>query len=161
MNNILFVCMGNICRSPSAKGFFDLHCQKRGLEAFYQSQSAGTHGWHAGQPPDKRSVREAKIWDVNISCDLSRKVQTEDFHTYHHILAMDRSNLDDLQALSPNSATAKLSLLLSYGDNGKQLDVPDPYFGGADGFDKVCQILNQACSDFLDTLETIRRDPTA
>ncbi len=157
MNNILFVCMGNICRSPTAKGFFDLHCRNRGLENVYGSESAGTHGWHVGQPPDPRSISAAAAWNVDISEDLSQQVGYEDFHRFDHILAMDNSNLGHLNTLDPGTGTARLSLLLSFGEATGGSDVPDPYFGGDAGFDTVCRILDQACSDFLDHLENIRQ----
>lgn len=152
--------MGNICRSPTAKGFFDLHCQKRGLHTIYYSESAGTHGWHAGQPPDARSVIAASGWDVDIGDDLSRQVGAEDFSRFEHIIAMDRSNLSDLDTYNPGNGIANLSLLLSFSDRISKVDVPDPYFGGNRGFETVCSILDRACSDFLDHLEANRRDMT-
>ncbi len=152
--------MGNICRSPVAKGFFDLHCKQRGLTAYYRSESAGTHGWHTGQPPDPRSVDAAAAWDVDISSDLSRKVGIHDYSSFAYIIAMDRSNLAQLSATDPGNGSAKLSLLLSFSESISITDVPDPYYGGVGGFDEVCSLLNQASSDFLDHLETIRHDQT-
>jgi len=153
--------MGNICRSPSAKGFFDLHCKKRGLDAHYNSESAGTHGWHTGQPPDPRSIGAATGWDVDISDDISRRVNLEDFENFDFIVAMDRSNLDELRLQNPGSANAELGLLLSFSDKTRGPDVPDPYYGGAGGFDEVCALLNDACSDFLDHLEILRNNKPA
>jgi len=153
--------MGNICRSPTAKGFFDLHCTNRGLETHYCSESAGTHGWHAGQPPDPRSISAAADWDVNISDDLSRKVHAEDYNNFDFIVAMDRSNLTELRTPGSASANAELGLLLSFSDKFQGSDVPDPYFGGERGFDDVCSMLNEACADFLDHLESIRNNQPA
>jgi protein-tyrosine phosphatase len=153
---ILFVCMGNICRSPSAKGFFDLHCQKHGLQDHYYSESAGTHGWHVGQPPDPRSIAAAAAWDIDISEDLSRRVSASDFERFSYIVAMDQSNLENLQAFNPATGTADLTLLLPFSTSLGYTDVPDPYFGGAGGFDDICSLLNTACSDFLQHLEDQR-----
>ena len=94
MINILFICMGNICRSPTAKGFFDLHCSQRQLAARYTSESAGTHGWHVGSSPDERSVAAAHSWDIDISTDYSRQIVAGDFDRFDYIIAMDRSNLE-------------------------------------------------------------------
>ena len=160
VQSVLFVCMGNICRSPTAKGFFDLHCKKRGLEAFYSCESAGTHGWHRGQPPDSRSISAAAAWGVDISSDLSRQVDREDYSKFDYILAMDRANLMKLSTQFHDTGRAELGLLLSFSGHISIADVPDPYFGGGSGFDEVCSLLNQASSDFLDHLESIRSNTT-
>jgi protein-tyrosine phosphatase len=148
--------MGNICRSPTAKGFFDLHCKKRGLMDHYYSESAGTHGWHVGQPPDSRSIAAASGWGTDISGDLSRQVDGTDFERFHYIIAMDSSNLEHLKAYDPGHGNARISLLLPFNENSDRTDVPDPYYGGAGGFEQVCKLIDSACSAFLDQLEAKR-----
>ena len=145
--------MGNICRSPSAKGFFDFHVTRRELQEKFLSESAGTHGWHTGCQPDRRSITAAARWGVDISHDVSRLIEAADFNQFDWILAMDSDNLRHMEHIQPTGSSARLQLLLELDPDAGRLDVPDPYYGGEQGFDKVCQILHQATARLLDQLE--------
>lgn len=158
---LLFVCLGNICRSPIAEGVFLHLCKARGLENKYQADSAGTGDWHLGQRPDPRSIEAAERQGVSLP-SLARLVQKSDFANFDLILAMDRSNHSNLLELFaiPNSDHAharlstKVQLMRDYDTTGgHSLDVPDPYYGTTADFDRVFQILHHSCSNLLDSLE--------
>lgn len=133
--SILFVCLGNICRSPLAEAAFRRNAAVAGLEALVDS--AGTGGWHAGSPPDGRAQAVAMKHGVDISGYRARQVTVADFTRFDHIFALDHSNLDDLLAIAPPDGTARVSLLLDVMPSRAGEGVADPYFGGADGFDKT------------------------
>jgi protein-tyrosine phosphatase len=149
---ILFVCLGNICRSPLGEGLMRAHLDRRGLDAS-GVDSAGTGAWHVGEPPDRRSVAVAKRHGVDLSRQRARQFVAEDFHRFERILAMDQSNYTAMAALCPDPLLReKLELLLSP-ERGGPADVPDPYYGGASGFDDVYDLVDQACSALADELE--------
>jgi protein-tyrosine phosphatase len=150
---ILFVCLGNICRSPIAEGLFIHLCKERGLANLYQVDSAGTGDWHIGQPPDKRSIAAAKKHGVHLP-GLCRQVKASDFLEFDVIIAMDRSNRADLLADCPPPFKDKVKLMSDYDPmKGKKLDVPDPYHGGPSEFNEVYDILLRSCTCLLDNLE--------
>lgn len=139
---ILMVCLGNICRSPLAEGIL----QSKLPAGDFIVDSAGTGNWHAGQGPDKRSVATAKERGLDISCQIARQIRVSDFTEFDHIYVMDSSNLRDVQKLAPNaSAKAKVKLMMDEIYPGEGVDVPDPYYGGPEGFDNVYDMLDQAC----------------
>lgn len=139
---ILMVCLGNICRSPLAEGIL----QSKLPADKFTVDSAGTGNWHAGQGPDHRSVATAKNRGLDISCQKARQIKQSDFTEFDHIYVMDSSNLRDVQQLAPNAlAKAKVKLMMDEIFPGKKIDVPDPYFGGPEGFDKVYDMLDEAC----------------
>lgn len=139
---ILMVCLGNICRSPLAEGILQ---SKLPAEKFVVD-SAGTGDWHAGQGPDKRSVLTAKNRGLDISCQKARQIKQSDFTEFDHIFVMDSSNLRDVTRLAPNpQAKAKVKLMMDEIFPGQNIDVPDPYYGGPEGFDKVYDMLDEAC----------------
>lgn len=139
---ILMVCLGNICRSPLAEGIL----QSKLPAGDFIVDSAGTGNWHAGQGPDKRSVATAKERGLDISCQIARQIRVSDFTEFDHIYVMDSSNLRDVQKLAPNtSAKAKVKLMMDEIYPGENIDVPDPYYGGPEGFDNVYDMLDQAC----------------
>jgi protein-tyrosine phosphatase len=154
---ILFVCMGNICRSPTAEGVMRGLLRAEGLERVVAIDSAGTGGWHAGDPPDSRAVAAARSRDIVVD-GAARQVTDEDFERYDLLLAMDRDNERDLLARAPDAqARAKVRLLREFdaasvaaGD----LDVPDPYYGGPHGFDRVLDLVEAACRGLLDEVRT-------
>lgn len=150
---ILFVCLGNICRSPIAEGIFAHKVRELGLEGRYQADSAGTGDWHVGQPPDRRAIAAAQKRGVALP-SLCRQVRPDDFRDFDLILAMDRNNLGDLEALCPAPMRGKIRLMRDY-DTGKDAgaDVPDPYYGGPYEFDQVYEMLNRCCSRLLADLE--------
>jgi protein-tyrosine phosphatase len=148
-SSILFVCLGTICRSPLAEGVFRTVAAERGLANLFVPDSAGTGGWHAGSPPDPRSIAVAARYGVDISGQSARKVDAGDFSRFDLILGMDRSNVQDLRRVAPQDAQARIHLYLDY-TLGTVRDVPDPYYGGADGFEKVYRMIREA-SEALST----------
>jgi protein-tyrosine phosphatase len=139
---ILMVCLGNICRSPLAEGIL----QSKLPEDKFIVDSAGTGNWHTGQQPDKRSILTAKNRGLDISCQKARQVKPSDFDEFDHIYVMDTSNLRDVTKLAPNDAgRAKVKLMMDEIFPGQKVDVPDPYYGGPEGFDKVYDMLDEAC----------------
>lgn len=149
MYNILFVCMGNICRSPSAEGFFTKALAESSHTGQVSVDSAGTHGWHVGHTPDARAVDVAEKFGVDISRLRARKVDSSDFQEYDLIVAMDRSNLDDLRRIQPQDSKASLTMMMDYHPEGHPAEVPDPYYGGMDGFNYMCELLEAATAGLL------------
>jgi protein-tyrosine phosphatase len=149
MKRVLFVCTGNICRSPTAEGVFRHMILEAGLGGAIESASAGTHGYHIGDPPDPRTMAAAKRRGFDLSAQRARKVKAEDFHTYDLILAMDREHFAHLESLRPNTARAEVKLFLDYHSERKHKDVPDPYYGGPDGFEDVLDMIEQATKNLL------------
>lgn len=129
---VLFVCLGNICRSPLAEAAFRREIARRGLTI--RIDSAGTGGWHAGHPPDPRAQRIARQKGVEIGGYRARQVVSSDFRSFSHILALDSRNLSDLKALQPSDATAKMGLLLDHVRGREGQSVADPYYGDEAGF---------------------------
>lgn len=150
---VLFVCLGNICRSPTAEGVFQALLADSDLAGRMEVDSAGTGAWHAGESPDPRSTRVAAQRGYRLS-GSARQVRPEDFARFDHIVAMDRSNLRRLRELAPSpEAARRLSLLRDHGPSaGRGQDVPDPYYGGPDGFDTVLDICEEGCRGLLERL---------
>ena len=150
---ILFVCLGNICRSPTAEGVMRDLVAEAGLDGDVEVDSAGTAGWHAGDRADRRSQDEARRRGLDLSSLRGRQVTAEDFATFDLLVAMDADNRDELLALAPDEAArAKVRLLREFDPASvanRQLDVPDPYYGGADGFAHVFDIVEAACRGLL------------
>jgi len=142
--SILFVCMGNICRSPTAEGVFRKLLEDEEGEFNITIDSAGTHAYHVGQSPDERAVSAALRRGIDISGQRARAVALEDFADFDLILAMDEDNLAVLQKLRPAATRAQLELMLSFNLNVSSLSVPDPYYGGAAGFERVLDMLEEA-----------------
>ncbi|SMN01398.1 Low molecular weight protein tyrosine phosphatase [uncultured Candidatus Thioglobus sp.] len=145
---ILFVCMGNICRSPTAEGAFRAQMEKRGVQDLFEIDSAGTHAYHIGEAPDSRSQIAARQYGVDLSTQRGRQVHESDFYYYDYIFAMDGDNLAGLQAICPAEQQHKLALMLDNIPNNKGKGVPDPYFEGR--FNEVFEMLNRASSFLLD-----------
>jgi len=155
---LLFVCLGNICRSPLAEGVF-LHLVRASrLESALNADSAGTGGWHAGEPPDPRSIEVARRHGIKLR-GPARQVRPEDFDRFSLILAMDRENHEDLCRRRPATAARGEILLLREFDPeaGENLDVPDPYYGGASGFDRVFEMVHRSCAGLLLHLQDSRQ----
>ncbi|MEI5681913.1 MULTISPECIES: low molecular weight protein-tyrosine-phosphatase [unclassified Mesorhizobium] len=150
--SILFVCLGNICRSPLAEGVFRAVISERGVADDFLLDSAGTGGWHQGSAPDPRSVAIAAEHGLDISAQKARKVVSADFQRFDLILGMDRSNVDDLRQAAPPEARDRVHLFLDFA-GGKGNDVPDPYYGGADGFGDVYRMIRDASESLADRLE--------
>jgi len=150
MIQVCFVCLGNICRSPLAEGVFRTLVEQEGLENKVFISSAGVGNWHVGEPPDERMLKTARKNGINLT-SRARQFQRGDFHKTDLILAMDESNLLALQQMAPAAdAREKLRLFRSFDqDNRGDLNVPDPYYGGAGGFDHVFEIVNRTCPRIL------------
>jgi protein-tyrosine phosphatase len=154
---ILFVCLGNICRSPTAAGAMRELLQREGLAESFALDSAGTGAWHVGESPDPRAVAAARARGIVLD-GHARQIQRDDFQRFDLILAMDRSNLRDLQRAAPDDAArAKVRLLRDFDPNGSDgdpngsdgRDVPDPYQGGPEGFERVLDLIEAACIGLL------------
>lgn len=144
--SILFICLGNICRSPTAEAIFRMQAKGRGLKI----DSAGTSGWHDGHPSDPRATAEAKRRGIDMSYIRSRKVTPEDFEHFDLIVAMDTQNLRDLESMQPSGSHAKLVKLLEFAPELGVIDVPDPYY--EDNFPEVLDMIELACGNLLETL---------
>lgn len=141
---VLFVCLGNICRSPTAEGVLRHQLTEAGLAEVIEVASAGTGDWHVGNPPDNRTRRAAQLRGYDLSAQRAQQVSVEDFNRYDLILAMDKSNLSNLQAMRPGHASAELDLFLRRYE-GALDEVPDPYYGGEQGFEHVLDLIEAAC----------------
>jgi len=155
---ILFVCLGNICRSPTAEGVLRHKLHDAGLAADVDVESAGTGGWHVGHPPDRRATAAAAARGIALE---SRAQRFEAFHfeDFDLILAMDRENLADMRTLAPHAAAeGKLQLFREFDPlavDAGDLEVPDPYFGGEDGFDEVLDMIDRACDGLIAEIRSV------
>lgn len=147
---VCFVCLGNICRSPTAEGVMRHLVAQAGRADAFEIDSAGTAAYHEGERPDRRSIAAARARGVELP-GRARQLQPSDFARFDHVLAMDRENLRELLRLAPDEASrAKVALLRSFDPEAPpQAEVPDPYYGGADGFDHVLDLCMAACRGFL------------
>jgi protein-tyrosine phosphatase len=146
--SILFVCLGNICRSPLAEGVFRAVLAERGLADSFLLDSAGTGAWHVNSAPDPRSIAIASAHGIDISGLKARKVQASDFTRFDLVLGMDKSNVDDLRAMAPSDAAKKIHRFLDFA-GGSPDDVPDPYYGGSQGFGDVYRMIRVASETLL------------
>ncbi|MDP6393602.1 MAG: low molecular weight protein-tyrosine-phosphatase [Arenicellales bacterium] len=146
---VLFVCMGNICRSPTAEGVFRDIVKSAGLEELIQIDSAGTHDYHVGEQPDPRAVVAAQLRQIDLSSLRGRQADGQDFCEFDFILAMDRSNLSHLAGIAPPQAKAQLHLLLDFATDCDEREVPDPYYGGNNGFERVLDLIENAATGLL------------
>jgi protein-tyrosine phosphatase len=153
---ILFVCLGNICRSPTAEGVMRALVRDAGLEGLIELDSAGTGGWHVGESPDMRATDAARRRGIVLE-GAARQVRGQDFEEFDLILAMDENNLRDLRRLAPDAGTrAKVRLLREFDPAAApDLDVPDPYYGGPGGFDEVLDLVQAACASLLARLRAV------
>jgi protein-tyrosine phosphatase len=159
MIRLLFVCMGNICRSPTAEGVMRGLLREQGLEAAVEVDSAGTGAWHVGDPPDARATEAARARGVTLA-GAARVVRDVDFDDFDLVLAADRRNRDELLAVAPPQAHKRVHLLRAFdpaSDGSPDLDVPDPYYGGPDGFEHVLDLVEAACRGLLDELRATGR----
>lgn len=154
--NVLFICMGNICRSPTAEGVFRKLVQDEGVDDWFLIDSAGTHAYHVGNPPDERAQKTALNRGVNIAGLRARQVRHQDFEAFDYVLVMDQQNMDTLKFICPKSQAHKLKLFLEYAPAVKTKEVPDPYYGGAKGFEEVFDLLERASKGFLQTVRQQR-----
>jgi protein-tyrosine phosphatase len=149
MVKVLFVCMGNICRSPTAETVFRHYVEQVGLTEQFHIDSAGTHDYHIGDPPDARTQRAAKQRGYDMSNLRGRQVEATDFMRFDYVLAMDEANLDILRRLRPHDARSHLGLFLEFAQHHAEREVPDPYYGGSDGFERVLDMVEDASNGLL------------
>jgi protein-tyrosine phosphatase len=149
---VLLVCMGNICRSPTAEGVLRKYLQDNMLAEFVEVDSAGTHGYHVGEAPDSRTQRAAAARGYNLSQLRARKVAAQDIDYFDLILAMDRSNLDNLRRMAPPEAHKRLRLFMEYARNFDDDEVPDPYYGLGHAFDLVLDMIEDGAQGLVDEL---------
>ena len=148
--NVLFVCLGNICRSPTAEGVFLAIAGRDAPHLMVQADSAGTANYHIGAPPDRRSQRAARDRGYDLSALRARQVETGDFERFDLLLAMDSENLQNMLRLAPTPAHArKAQLIMDQAPDHPLREVPDPYFGGDAGFDEVHDMLHSACNSLI------------
>jgi protein-tyrosine phosphatase len=150
--SILFVCLGNICRSPAAEGVLQTLLAERGLADRIRVDSAGTAGYHVGKPADSRMLSAASKRGIALT-SRSRQVIASDIQEFDLVLAMDRDNLRELMSLAREMTLDHIRLLSDFLDESWPRDVPDPYYGGQDGFEYVLDMLQAACPAILDSLE--------
>lgn len=155
MVRVLFVCLGNICRSPTAEGVFRKMVRDAGLAEHIRTDSAGTHAYHVGAPPDRRAQLAAARRGVDLSDLRGRQALRTDFDEFDYVLAMDEENHANLLAICPPESRHKLSLFMSFAAGRSEQEVPDPYYGGDAGFDRVLDMIEAAATGLL---ERIRRE---
>jgi protein-tyrosine phosphatase len=149
---VLFVCMGNICRSPMAEGVFRWLAPRVRPDLAVEADSAGTHGYHVGRPPDERAQRVARAHGIDLSVLRARQLVAQDFDRFDQILVMDRRNHDTAMALAPPERQQRLRLLLDYAPQLALREVPDPYYGQLSDFERVFQLSEQAARGLLQSL---------
>lgn len=154
--SVLFCCMGNICRSPTAEAVFRARVEEAGLAQQILIDSVGTHDYHVGNPPDLRTQRAAMQRGYDMSSLRGRQVELADFARFDYVLAMDNANMAILYRLCPKEQRARLGLFLAYASGHKEREVPDPYYGGEDGFERVLDMVEDAAAGLL--LHIQRRD---
>ena len=150
--SVLFVCMGNICRSPTAEGVFRKMVSDAGLDDLIHSDSAGTHAYHSGEPPDRRAIAAAGRRGISLQGITARRVTESDFEQFDYVLAMDADNLEALYESSDEKHHSKLRLLLDFAESHPGNEIPDPYYGGASGFERVLDLVEEASEALLEKL---------
>jgi protein-tyrosine phosphatase len=153
VKRVLFVCTGNICRSPTAEGVFRRMVEEAGLGQVIRTASAGMIGYHAGEPPDPRAQAAARQRGYELERIRARRVTRDDFDRFDLLLAMDSDHHEQLLQLAPEEATRKVGMFLDYGSNPRVREVPDPYYGGPQGFETVLDLIEDASRGLLAELQ--------
>ena len=151
--SVLFCCMGNICRSPTAEAVFRARVVEAGLAQQILIDSVGTHDYHIGKPPDLRAQRAARQRGYDLSGLRGRQVEVADFTRFDYVLAMDNANMAILQRLCPQPLRSRLGLFLEYANRHQEREVPDPYYGGEDGFERVLDMVEDAAAGLLQHIQ--------
>lgn len=146
---VLFVCMGNICRSPTAQGVFRQLVHQAGLADRIEIDSAGTHAYHVGEPPDTRAAQAARRRGIELHDIRARRATVADFSAFDYVLAMDQDNLRHLLDLCPPQLTSRVRLFMDFAPEAPLREVPDPYYGGPSGFDRVLDLVESASAGLL------------
>lgn len=148
--DVLFVCLGNICRSPTSEGVFRNLVESRHLDAQIRADSAGTGGYHVGYPPDSRAIEAASRRGIRISHLRARRLGRSDYEMFDYMIAMDQSNLRDIKAMAPTDYKGRISLFMDFADDwGGVREIPDPYYGDLDGFERVLDMVHNASSGLI------------
>jgi protein-tyrosine phosphatase len=150
MVRVLFVCLGNICRSPLAQGVFEGVLRREGLEGEVYVDSAGTGAWHVGSPPDERALSAASLRGVDLSSQRARRITPEDCQNFDYVLTMDEENYRTVAALCQGRAVMRP--FLEFAADSPEREVPDPYYGGADGFERVLDLVEEASEGLLEDI---------
>ena len=151
--SVLFVCMGNICRSPTAEGVFRHKVNAAGLGNDIRIDSAGTIAYHIGHPPDERATKAALKRGIDLSTQRARKVTSADFETFDFVIAMDSDNRYELEVICPPGYEDRLHMFMKFARNCSSTDVPDPYYGGGRGFETVLDMVDDAAEGLLQYLQ--------
>lgn len=151
---VLFVCTGNICRSPTAEGVFKALLAREDMADVIHVDSAGTHAYHVGEPPDSRAQEAARARDIDLSKQRARQVTSTDFETFDYVIAMDRANRHILDRACPSTERHCLHQMLDFSKTHQGQDVPDPYYGGNEGFEKVLDLIEDASAGLLKTIRS-------
>jgi len=149
MVRVLFVCLGNICRSPTAEGVFRATVERAGLREHIEIDSAGTHAYHVGEPPDARAQLAARRRGIDLSGLRGRRATRVDIERFDYVLAMDEENYQNLMAICPPGLEAKVQLFMKFAPDRPERAVPDPYFGGDAGFERVLDMIEEASQGLL------------
>ncbi len=155
MTRVLMVCLGNICRSPLAQGVMEQRLRRSGLFHGVSVDSAGTHGYHLGEPPDPRAVEAAARRGYDISGQRARRIRDGDFQSFDYILCMDQENLQHLKARCPGLEVDRLRLLLDFAPGSDGQEVPDPYYGGEEGFERALDLIEAAVDGLIPELRAL------
>ncbi len=158
---VLMICLGNICRSPTAEVVFRNEVQKRQLDHLFEIDSAGTGDWHVGHSPDSRATKAAAKRNIDLSALKARTVKPEDFQVFDYIFAMDGNNLADLEAMQPVNSKANTELFLTWPNftdgHDSYTEVPDPYYSGEEGFELVLNLVETASKNILDHISSLHK----
>ena len=154
MIKVLFVCMGNICRSPTAHGVFESLVNSEGMARHIEIDSAGTHAYHVGESPDSRASQSADRRGYDLSYIRARRVEVSDFDYFDYIIAMDMDNYNILTSMAPRRHKDKVELFLDYAPHRQENEVPDPYYGGAHGFEHVLDLVEDASQGLLQAIRS-------
>lgn len=156
---VLMVCMGNICRSPTAEAVLRHRVTRAGLQEWVEIDSAGTHAWHTRNPPDERSIAHAARRGYDLTGLRARRIEPADFNRFDLLLAMDSDNLAHLRETAPAEAHQRLRLLMAFAPQLSMREVPDPYYGGSAGFERVLDLIETACDGLVEHLRGINGAP--
>lgn len=156
---VLLVCMGNICRSPTAEAVLIKKLAQLQLSDCFELDSAGTHRYHVGKAPDPRTIEAGEAHGLELAHLRARQLQPEDYYYYDYILLADTTNEEDARAIDPGNGTAQVFKMLFFAENSSEADVPDPYYGGPDGFKRVIDLIEDGMAGFINHLQRVGKLP--